>query len=147
MRRVSRRLVVLPVLAASVLGISAIGATAKTSPVPVKHKLVRITGGSTTITANSATVTFLAKHNVTPTAIAPATLSGASVTLPVKGGVAVKKNLDGILLHRGAVKFSTTKRSVTLRHITLWKAGKRAHVSALVAGHVITLASVSDLKA
>jgi hypothetical protein len=131
-------------LAVSGLGISAVGAQAK---VPSKTHLVRITGGTTTLTPTAATVSFLTSHGVTVTAVAPATLSGTAVSLPVIGGVARPKNLNGILLHRGAVKFATAKRSVTLRHITLWKLGKRAHLSARAAGRTLLLGNITGLAA
>ncbi len=125
MRRVSSRLAVFAVLATSVLGLSAVGATAKTGPTPTKTKahLVIVKSGTTTITATSA-------------------------TLPVKAGAAlVKKNLDGILIQGGGVKFSTAKRSATLRHITLYKIGKRAHLAATVNGKLVkNLGNISGLK-
>lgn len=149
MRRVSSRLALFAVLAASVLGISAIGATAKTSPTPTKHKskLVLVTGGSTTITVTQATATFLVSHGITPSPIAPATLSGTSLTLPVKVGVAkVTKQINGAILHTGGVKFSTASKSLTVRHITFVKTGKAARVDGTVHGKLVRLATVRKLK-
>ena len=146
MRRVSSRLVLFAVLAIGVLGFAAIGAMAKT-PAKPKSKTVIITGGTTTVTASAATATFLANHNVFVTAVAPATMSGTSITLPVKGGVVKAKSLDGALLHRGAVKFSTKTKSVTLRHLTLYKLGKKARLAGVVDGKVLNLGTISGLKA
>jgi hypothetical protein len=147
MHRLPHRMLLLCALVVSALGVSALGAQAKTSPTPTKTKVVIITGGTTTIKANMTTVTFLASHKVGVTPIAPATLSGASVTLPVKGGVATTKKLDGVLLHRGAVKFTYAKKSLTLRHITLYKVGKQAHLAATFAGKLIQLGKISGLTA
>jgi hypothetical protein len=150
MRRVCSRLALFAVLAASVLGLSAIGATAKTSPTPAKKKphFVIVTGGTTTLTATTKAAQFLVSHGVTVTPISPATISGATVTLPVKIGAArITKKLDGFLVHAGAVKFATTKRSATVRHITLYRTGKRAWLAGLVNGKAIHLGSISALKA
>jgi hypothetical protein len=145
MRRVSSRLAVFAVLALSVLGFAAVSAAAKT-PAKAKSKTVTITGGSTTVTASSATASFLVSHGVTVTAVAPATLSGTSVTLPVKRGVVKAKSLNGAVVHDGAVKFATKTRSVVLRHLTLWKAGKKAHLAGVVAGKVLNLGTISGLQ-
>lgn len=145
MRRVSRRLVVLAVLALGVLAMASVGAVAKT-PAKPKSKTVVITGGSTTVTASPATATFLVNHGVGVTAVAPATQSGTSITLPVKGGVVKAKSLDGAILHKGAVKFATKTRSVTLRHLTLYKLGKRAHLGGVVAGKFFNLGYITGLK-
>ncbi len=146
MRRVSSRLAVFAVLAASVLGLSAVGATAKTGPTPTKTHFVIVKSGTTTITASTATLTFLTNHKVTPTVIAPAALSGKSVTLPVRAGLArVNKHLDGVLFHTGGVKFSTATKSATVRHITLYKLGKQAHLAATVDGKVLRLGNITGL--
>src|SRR5690348_15963335 len=145
MRRVSSRLVVLAVLALSVLGFAAVGAVAK-APAKPKSKTVVITGGSSTVTASSATASFLVSHGVVVTEVAPATQSGTSVTLPVKRGVVKAKSLNGAVVHEGAVKFATKSKSVVLRHVTLWKAGGKAHLAGVVAGKVLNLGTISGLK-
>ena len=99
------------------------------------------------MTASTATAKFLATHGVTVPAIAPATMSGTSITLPVKGGVVKAKSLDGALLHKGAVKFATATKSVTLGHLTLYKVGRKAHLAGVVAGEVLNLGTISGLKA
>lgn len=147
MRRVSSRLALFAVLAFSVLGFTAVGAVAKTHVVKPKNKLVVITGGTTTIKATSATAMFLAKHKVAVTAVKPATLTGTSVTLPVKGGVAKAKNLFGVVLHRGAITFTVGTKSLVVRDLTLYKFGKQAHLAALVRGHVVRLGNITGLKA
>jgi hypothetical protein len=146
MRRVSSRLALFAVLALSVLGFAAVGAVAHTSAAKPKGKVVTITGGTTTIKANNATVTFLATHNVKPTAIAPATLTGTSLILPVKGGAVTSKSLVGAITHRGGVKFATAKKSFVLSRITLVKTGNKAHLMAKVGKRVLPLGTITGLK-
>jgi hypothetical protein len=146
MRRVSSRLVLFAVLAIGALGFAAVGAVAK-APVHPKSKTIVITGGTTTVTASTATVKFLVSHGVTVTAVAPATMSATSITLPVRGGVVKPRSLDGALFHRGAVKFATATKSVTLRHLTLYKLGKKAHLAGVVDGKGLNLGMISGLKA
>jgi hypothetical protein len=147
MHRLSQRALLLCALVVSGLGVSALGAQAKTSPTPTKAKFIIVKSGTTKITVTDATAKFLATEGIIPTAIAPATVSGASATLPVKGGLAKAKSLDGVLLHRGALKFATSSKSLVLRHITLYKLGKRAHLAAVVGGKVLRLANVVGLTA
>lgn len=144
MRRVSSRLVLFAVLAVSALGFAAVGAVAHITP--PKGKVVTVTGGTTTIKANAATAVFLAKHGITPTAIAPATLSGTSLALPVKSGLVTTKKLVGTVVQRGAVKFATTKKSIVISKIKLIKVGKLAHLVATVGKRVLPLGAIAGLK-
>lgn len=144
MRRVSSRLALFAVLAVSALGFAAVGAVAHVTP--QKGKVVTVTGGTTTIKVSSATAVFLAKHGITATAIAPATLNGASLTLPVKGGLVTAKKLVGIVVQRGAVKFATAKKSIVIAKIKVLKVGKVAHVVATVGKRVLPLGTITGLK-
>lgn len=147
MRRVSTRLALSAALAVSVLGISAVGATAKApSSTKTKSHFVLVKGGTTTITVTTATAKFLTSHGVTVTPIAPAVISGTSLTLPVKAGLAkVDKKVDGVLFQAGAVRFSTATKSATVRHITLYKLGKQAHLAGTVDGRALRLGNITDL--
>ncbi len=145
MRRVSSRLALFAVLAVSALGFAAVGATAKTSPPPTKPKVV-IKGGTTTITATTAAVKLLTSHKIGVVAVAPAKLSGTSLSLPVKGGFALPKSLNGVLLHTGKLQYTHGKKTVTLSRIALYKAGSKAHLAALVGGKLVNLGSLTGFK-
>jgi hypothetical protein len=145
MHRLSQRMPLLCALVGSVLGVSALGAQAKTSPEPTKVKAVLIKGGTVALTPTKPTVTFLTSHGIAVVPIAPATLTAGSVQMPIVGGVATTKKLNAVLLLRGAVKFATAKRSVVVRHLTFTKAGKSTVLSGTVRGKLVRLARITGL--
>ena len=132
MHRLSRIVLTLA-LAVSALGISALGAQAKTHP--AHPKMIVVKSGQTTLTPTAATVAFLTSHKITVTALSPATIQHGAIVLPVRKGF-LTHHLRGALLHRGGVEFATDSRTVKLREITLYRLAKVTYLGALVNGHV-----------
>jgi hypothetical protein len=145
MHRLSARMLLLCAVVASALGVSALGAQAKTSPTPKQVKAVIIKGGTVALKPTASTLTFLTAHGITVVPVAPATLSGGSVQMPVVGGVATTKKLNAVLVLRGAVKFTTAKRSVAVRHLSFVKTAAGTVLRGVVRGKLIRLARVTGL--
>jgi hypothetical protein len=108
-------------------------------------KVAHVTGQKSTFTPSAQVTHFLATHHVTVSAVGPATISGTSVTLPITGGFITRK-LNGVLRHRGGVKFATATRSFVLRRFLLVRKGHHASLFARVHHRRIRLARVTDLK-
>ena len=131
MHRVVNRGVLMLAVVASTLGVAVSGAQAKTKPVMPKKAIV-VTGGQVTVTPTASTVSFLTSHGITVSALSPATLSSATVTFPVAGGVATNHHLKGVLFLRGGVSFANAKRTVKVRHLTVVRTGHKTWLAATV---------------
>jgi hypothetical protein len=109
-------------------------------------KVLHVTGQQTTITPSAKATQFLTAHHVTVTALGPATLSNGALTLPIKRGVVGTRKLNGLLVHKGGVKFTVGTRSVALRSFVLARAGHHTALTALVRGHRWIIAQVRHFK-
>lgn len=137
MNRLMKRAVPLMGVTAAIAGLGAAGAQAK---------VLHVTGQQTTIRPSAKATQFLTAHNITVTALGPATLSNGALTLPIKRGVVGTRKLNGLIVHRGGVKFTRGTRSVALRSFVLARAGHRTVLTALVHGRRWIIAQVRQFK-
>jgi hypothetical protein len=75
--------------------------------------------GSTTLQLSRAFTKLLKRHRVALKALAPATLRGQTLRLPVSGGRLDSDSGRGAVAHAGALKISSPKGSLTLREFTI----------------------------
>ena len=119
-----RPLLVAMLAALAVLGIAAEGAQAK---------FVRLTG-QTTITPSTQAVQFFANNGVAVTPVGAATQSGGSFTFPIAAGFGNTRTFNGILVHRGGLRFTKGSRSAVVRRFVAVRFGRLAYVLAQVPG-------------
>ncbi len=136
MSRISRRSLLMLLATLSLVAFTAGSAQAKA---------YKVTGQQTQITLRTQTVQFLTNHQVTVTAIAPATISGRTLTLPISGGTVSKNGQRGKLRHRGAVKLSQGSASIRLSHFVVVGHGQHVRVLARVGRDRITVAHLIDV--
>lgn len=112
------RTTMLPLLA---VGVSAIGVPAVAHAASTHHpssRTVTVTGGQSTITASQQAVNFLTARKVQVSAVAPATSSGDSITLPVSGGTVSKSHpYAGVVRLGGGIAFARDSHTVVLRNL------------------------------
>jgi hypothetical protein len=96
-------------------------------------KVVKLTG-STTVTPSAAATQFLASQGVTVAPIAPATAGSGAFTFPLRTGFGNPKNYNGVLVHKGGLKFSKGTHSAVVRGFVAVRHGKRAVLLAKVPG-------------
>ncbi|MBA3264731.1 MAG: hypothetical protein H0T69_20130 [Thermoleophilaceae bacterium] len=104
--RLSTR-IMLPALVASVavLLVAATGAQAK---------LVELTGSSTVTPSDQATQ-FLANNGVAVAPTGKATAEGGAFVFPIAAGFGNTRNFNGLLAHKGGLKFSKGERSAVVQ--------------------------------
>ena len=111
-------------------------------------KVVKVTGDEATIAPSTQLTQFLTDHGVTVEATGAATLDGAgNLTLPIAGGLVNTKNLHGVLVTRGGVKFSKGDRSLKLHRLVAVNRGKGAFLSAKVGDHRVRIARLTNRSA
>lgn len=96
-------------------------------------KVVKLTG-STTVTPSAAATQFLASQGVAVTPVAPATAGSGAFTFPLRTGFGNPKNYNGVLVHKGGLKFAKGTKSAVLRGFVSVRHGKRAKLLAKVPG-------------
>ena len=101
---------------------------------PAQAKRFHVTGQQTVITPSAQFTSFLTSHNITVTAVAPATLANGSLTLPIVRGHVATPSLRGKLVHAGAVQLSNGTRTVTLRHFVLTRSHGHAPTECILHG-------------
>jgi hypothetical protein len=99
--------------------------------------VTKVTGGSTQLVVSDTALALLTNNHTTPSALAPASLSGATLTFPISGGRLNTASLRGIVNHRGGLELTNGTATVSLRRPTI--VSNRAGVSlyALVRGRVV----------
>ncbi len=98
--------------------------------------VTKVTGGTTQITVSSSAVALLAGNQITPKALAPATVSGATIAFPISGGHLNAKNY-GVINHRGGLALSKGTKTLTLRSPTLISTRAGVSLFALVRGQTV----------
>lgn len=139
----------MPVLATvvSVAGLAAHPAVAAKPANHAKHvKQTRhkVTGQQTTITPSAQATQFLTNHQVTVSAVGPATLANGTLTLPISGGFVKTPSLNGRLVHRGGVKFTRGAQSLTLRGFVLSRVAHQTLLTARAGGHDLIVARLAN---
>ncbi len=111
-------------------------------------KVVRVTGDEATIAPSSQLTQFLTDHGVAVEATGAATLDGAgNLSLPIVAGLVNTKNLHGVLVTKGGVRFSKGDRSLRLHRLVAVNRGKGAFLSAKVRDHRVRIARLTDRSA
>jgi len=104
------------------------------------------TGSTTTITLNSGLSKKLKKSGVKVKSVAPASVKGKTVTLPIES---IGSNLDpttgqGTLIHEGGIKFKKGKKTANVTALEL--VTSEGALKAKVAGKAMKFASVSGVS-
>lgn len=136
MHRVFHRPLTILVTAVTVIGLSAASAQAK---------VLHVTGLQTTITPSAQATQFLSQHHVTVSALGAATITNGSLTLPISRGFVTTPKLNGLVIHKGGVKFTSGTHSVALRGFVLARAAHRTVLSASVGAKRFIVARVTNL--
>jgi hypothetical protein len=108
-------------------------------------KVLHVTGQQTTITPSAQATKFFATQNVSMTPLGTATIANASLTLPISGGFVTTPKLNGVLRHKGGIKFTDGTRSLSLRGFVLARVAGRTFLSAKAAGKRLIVARVTKL--
>jgi hypothetical protein len=127
----------LPLRRALLVGIAALSMVAIAAT--AQAKVAEVTGGTATFSPSDGLTHALSSHGVSTAAIAPATLSGGTLSMPVVGGHVERKHLYGDLKLGGGVKFSKGTKSLALTRMVAVNSPRGAFLSARAAGkrHVI----------
>lgn len=110
-------------------------------------KVVKVTGDQATVAPSTQLTQFLSDNGVSVSAIAPATLDGGNLTLPITGGRVHSKNLHGVLVMGGGVKLSKGENSVKLRRFVAVNLKRGAVLTAKVGKRRMVVARLTDLSA
>jgi hypothetical protein len=78
-------------------------------------KLVELTG-TTTFTPSPQATQFLANHGVTVAPTGEATAENGAFVFPIAAGFGNTRTYNGLLAHRGGLKFTKGDRSAVVRH-------------------------------
>src|SRR5579884_1920292 len=97
MYQLSRRILMIASATVALVAVPAFAAEAK---------VLKVTGKQTTVTPSSSLTSFLASRNIKVAAVAPATLSGGTVTFPITGGAVKSPSLNGRLILGGRLQFN-----------------------------------------
>ncbi len=114
-----RRLLVMATLVAALSAAAPVAAGAKGKPAKSSY-------GSTTLTVDSGTLEALGSLGVTPGAVAPASLEGATYSFPITNPLrnalrtGVVRHAGGISLSAGATTVALTDFDINLRQRTLF---------------------------
>lgn len=123
--RFGQRLRLTLVAAVAALGLFAVGATG------AQAKWVKLTG-ETQVTPSDQVKQFLASKNVSVAPVDPATAAGGVFTFPLRVGFGNTKNYNGILVHKGGLKFSRGAKSAVVRGFVAVRHNKTAFLLAKV---------------
>lgn len=129
-----------PVLALAIAGAALVPATA------TQAKPVKVTGGQTAITLNGPAAQLLTDNGVTVSAVAPATLSGATATFPIRGGRLNAKGTKGFVRHLGALRFSKAGKKITVRRPVAVVTRRAAFISVKTRGRLVRVFKLTGLK-
>jgi hypothetical protein len=88
-------------------------------------KLVKVTGSSTVAPSEGATQ-FLSNAGVTVSTVGPATSDDAGYTFPIFAGFGDTRTYNGLLAHRGGLRFTKGDKSAVLRRFVAVRARKFA---------------------
>lgn len=99
---------------------------------PAQAKVVRLTGETTALTLNATATGALSANSIVAAPLAPATADGATFTFPITGGRVGTKNLYGVVLHRGGIKFTKDGKTAVLRRFVIVNRPKGTYLDGLV---------------
>lgn len=112
------------VAALAIMAVGAAGAEAK---------LVKVTG-STTVTPSAGAKSFLANAGVSVDPVAPATAANGTFTFPIFAGFGDTKTYNGLLAHKGGLKFTKGNKSAVVRRFVAVRLAKTSVLLAQIPG-------------
>jgi hypothetical protein len=104
-----------------------VGATA------AEAKLVKLTG-STTVTPSPQATQFLANNGIAVETTGAATSAGGAFAFPIAAGFGDTQTYEGVLAHRGGLRFSKGERSAVVRQFVAVRAGDTSVLLAQLPG-------------
>jgi hypothetical protein len=81
--------------------------------------VLKVTGGTATVTPSAAAASLLSSNGITVTPIAPATSSAGVFTFPLAGGRLHGKNLHGVIREQGGLEISNGTDTVRVRRMRI----------------------------
>lgn len=102
--------------------------------------------GATKLTFERSFLALLKQNGVKLSAVAPAKLSGGTVSFPVGGGKFDPTSANGTVEHEGALVFKAGGRSVPLKALQLKTTQRRSPLSAKVGGSQLKLFTAQRLS-
>ncbi len=99
--------------------------------------VVRVTGGTTQVTASSAVTSALNANHITVKPLGTATASGSTFTFPIVRGRLNTSNLQGVIYHSGGLAISNGTRTLRLSRLTIVSDKSGAFLYSLVAGRTV----------
>jgi hypothetical protein len=103
-------------------------------------------GGATKLTLDRSFLSHLAQNGVRLSAVAPAKLSGRSVTFPAAGGKFDPTSAGGTVEHEGTIVFRAGSRKLPLKALQLKTTQKRSPFSVKAGGSQLKLATAEKLE-
>jgi hypothetical protein len=101
--------------------------------------------GTTRLTLDKSFLALLKQNGVKLSAVAPARLSGATVTFPVAGGEFDPLSAKGTVEHEGALLFKAGARKLPLKALQLKTTQRRSPFSVKVGGGQLKLAQAKGM--
>ena len=83
---------------------------------------------------------------MTISALGAATIANGAVRLPISGGIVGPKGHNGVLLHKGGVKFTSGAHLLSVRGFVLTRIDNRTLLSAIAGGKRLVLARVTKVS-
>jgi hypothetical protein len=96
-------------------------------------ELTKVTG-ATTVTPSEQAVQFLSANGVSVEPTGPATAANGSFTFPIAAGFGDTQTYEGLLAHKGGLRFTKGDRSGVLRRFVAVRVGDAAVMLAQVPG-------------
>lgn len=85
----------------------------------IAASVLKVTGGTATVTPSAAATSLLQSNNITVTPIAPATAANGVFTFPIAGGRLHAKTLHGVIREQGGLDISNGTDTIHLRRMRL----------------------------
>lgn len=109
---------------------------------PAAHGAVDLAGGSTQLRLDRGTAKALDSLGVRVSATGRAKARGARVRFPITGGAIEPATAVGVIRHRGGLRLSAGRRSITLKDYDV-RVGRRITLSARVGRSRVTIARLT----
>jgi hypothetical protein len=121
------------------LAVVVLAALALAPPVPAGAAYEPVGGGNTRLAFDPVFLSLLARNGVKLSAVAPARLSGGTLTLPLSGGKLDPTTSNGTLRHEGALVFTGSGGRIPLKALQLKTTARRTPFTAKVGGSQLKL--------
>lgn len=102
--------------------------------------------GVTRLSLDRSFLSLMSKNGVTITAVAPAKMTGGTVTFPVSGGKFDPLSAKGTVEHEGALLFQSGRRKIPLKDLQLKTTLRHSPLSVKAGGGQLKLATVKRME-